>query len=364
MADASKPIIVYMGTPPPGINPLLVALSDRFTVLHYKPESLDALLATLDNSQSPIYTAAAILRLGTQASTGIPLGWTGPVAHISPSPPHLKLLINLGHGLEKEDVEGASKRGITVRGTAGGVDATATVGLYLTIAAFRHLSAAERAARSGKPSLFLGAMYRAADASVDPQGKIVGIIGYGRIGKRIGDLLRALGMRVCWLRRSDRRDQSQHQSSSSTTTTDNGDCGSLKDQGIYTDLDIMVSQVDCVLLACPYTPETHHIINHERVRKMKPGMRIVNVARGACIEDEALIHGIETGIIHGVGLDVYETEYVMCKAQCMLVAWIAFIGEETDDLLILGQTPTLDFWTLIASPCCLILAVFLYHPLM
>lgn len=295
---ASKSLVVYMGTPPPIVLPYLVTLDDRFTFLPYTAGSLDTLLTSLRDENSQVYSAAAILRLGTQASTGIPIGWTGHIAKLPSNPPHLKLLINLGHGLEREDVASAAKKGITVRGTAGGVDATATVGLYLTIAAFRQLSAVERAARSGDPALFVAAMHRATDTSVDPQGNSVGIIGYGRIGKRTGDFLRALGMRVCWFCRSGSLKDKHH------TAVDDA----LAREGPYYDLDTMVSQVDCVLLACPYTPETHHIINRERIQKMRPGVRIVNIARGACIDEDALVHGVEAGIIHGVGLDVYETE--------------------------------------------------------
>ncbi|KAJ9145102.1 Carboxypeptidase [Pleurostoma richardsiae] len=286
-----KPTVVYLGTPPTGVASLIAALESRFSLIHHAPKSLDALLADLQDPSSPLSVASAVLRLGTAASTGVPLGWTRSVTALPHPPPALRLLINLGHGLETEDAAGAAASGITVRGTAGGTDATATVGLYLVVAAFRLLGAAERAARSGDPAAFVGAMYRAAEASIDPAGKTVGVIGYGRIGQRTGELLRALGMRICCFRPGAR-------------------AGSVVEGGaaVYDDLDAMISVVDCVLLACPYTPETHHILNWERIQKMKRGVRIVNIARGACVDEDALIMGVEAGIIGGLGLDVYESE--------------------------------------------------------
>lgn len=289
---APLPTIVYLGNLPPTITPLITSLRSRFNIIRHTVSSEDEFLLHLQSPSSPLHSASAILRLGTHATTGLPLGWTAKIAELpAPSPPNLKLLVNLGHGLDTEDVAGVRARGIEVRGTAGGTDATATAGLYLAIAAFRQFGQAELAARSGDPTRFVAAMHAASRISADPQGKTVGILGYGRIGRRCGEMLsRALGMRACCVRRD-------------------GSAGSAGDGVIvYRSVDDMVSEVDCILLACPYTADTHHIIDWGRIQRMRRGVRIVNIARGKCVDEEALVRGIEEGIIGGAGLDVYEFE--------------------------------------------------------
>ncbi|UPK92100.1 hypothetical protein LCI18_003035 [Fusarium solani-melongenae] len=292
---ADKPTIIYLGSLLPAAAKVAASLTSRFNIIPYKPSSQEDFYKDLESPTSPLAHASAILRLGGESTTGLPNGWTIGVGRWTPTLPRsLILLVNLGHGLESEDIAGNAARGITVRSTAGGTDATATVALYLVISAFRLLGAAEKAARTGDPQAFVGAMTRASKNSLEPGGKSVGIIGYGRIGKRIGQLLHALGMQVNYFSRS----QQDHE-------VETNEIGVA-----WSNLDEMVSAVDCVVLSCPYSRETHHILDKDRIKLMKTGVRVVNVARGKCIDEEALIWGIENGIIGGAGLDVYEFEEV------------------------------------------------------
>ncbi|RSL41275.1 hypothetical protein CEP54_015871 [Fusarium duplospermum] len=286
---ANKPTIVYLGTLLPAAAEIATSLSSHFNIIAYKPFSQEEFYNDLQSPTSPLAHASAILRLGGESTTGLANGWTIGVGRWTPTlPKTLSLLINMGHGLELEDIAGNAARGITIHSTAGGTDAAATVALYLVISAFRLLSAAEKAARTGDPKAFVGAMTRASKNSLEPSGKSVGIIGYGRIGKRIGQLLHALGMRVNYFNRNQKE---------------------TNETGIaWNDLDEMVSAVDCIVLSCPYSRETHHILGRDRIKLMKPGARVVNVSRGKCVDEEALIWGIENGIIGGAGLDVYEFE--------------------------------------------------------
>ena len=294
-ADPSLPVIVYLGNLPPSIDPLLGRLRSRFNIFSYSVTSEDQFFLDFQADSSPLSKVSGILRLGTHATTGLPQGWTASIAKLPKVPPTLKLLVNLGHGLDMEDISGNMYRGIMVCGTAGGTNSTSTVALYLTIAAFRQLSSAERAARTAIPKLFVGAMHAASRVGVDPDGKTVGIVGYGKIGKRTGQLLAAIGMQVCCVKRND---------------APKGEKFTVDEDGVheYSKIDDMIPDVDCLVLTCPYTTETHHIIHEQRIRRMRKGVRIVNVARGKCIDEEALIKGIEDGIIGGVGLDVYENE--------------------------------------------------------
>jgi lactate dehydrogenase-like 2-hydroxyacid dehydrogenase len=72
----------------------------------------------------------------------------------------------------------------------------------------------------------------------------------------------------------------------------------------------LLKVADCVLIACPHTPQTHHLLNAETFKLMKKGSRVVNIARGKCIDEEALADALEEGIISSAGLDVFHEEYV------------------------------------------------------
>lgn len=290
-----SPKIAYLGSLSTELRKRLDKRFGSLNIVHYETASESQFFDDLQDPDSALSGVSAILRLGTEASTKLPQGWTTNMLRLAALPNSLRLLVNLGHGLEKEDVSGAAAKGITVAGTGGGTDATATVALYLVISVFRNLSAAERSARTGDRDSFVSSMYRASALSRDPQGKSVCILGYGRIGQRIGQLLGALGMKICAVRRS--RSGSQ----GGPVTLENG-------VTVYDSLGDIISEVDCVVLACPYTKETHHVMDWAMITRMKPGARVINVARGKCIDEEALVKGLEKGILGGVGLDVYENE--------------------------------------------------------
>lgn len=118
-------------------------------------------------------------------------------------------------------------------------------------------------------------------------GKTAGVIGTGKIGRCMINILKGMGMKViCY------------------------DAFPAKDSGLeYVDLDTLYKESDVISLHCPSTPETHHMINAESIAKMKDGVIIVNVARGALIDSEALIDAVESGKVRGVGLDVCEVEH-------------------------------------------------------
>ena len=74
------------------------------------------------------------------------------------------------------------------------------------------------------------------------------------------------------------------------------------------DLGSMLKVADCVLIACPYSAATHHIMDKQAFSSMKRGCRLVNVARGKCVDEEALAEAIGEGVIVGAGLDVFHDE--------------------------------------------------------
>ena len=118
-------------------------------------------------------------------------------------------------------------------------------------------------------------------------GKVLGVVGAGNIGKEVIKIGQALGMRVITYTRSPREDQKDLR---------------------YVTLETLLKKSDYISLHCPLTAETRHMINAETIAMMKPTACIINTGRGALIDEPALIKALQEGRIGGAGLDVQETE--------------------------------------------------------
>ncbi len=125
---------------------------------------------------------------------------------------------------------------------------------------------------------------------VDMFGKTVGVIGAGKIGKIMTDILCGLGMNV--LVYDKYQDQKWAES-----------------KGVrYASLDEIYAESQVITLHCPLTEESHHLVNKESIEKMRDGVMIINTSRGPLIDTKALIKGLKSGKIGAAGLDVYEEE--------------------------------------------------------
>jgi phosphoglycerate dehydrogenase-like enzyme len=132
----------------------------------------------------------------------------------------------------------------------------------------------------------------------------LGILGYGSIGREVGRLGRAFRMQVLALRRSAARVERGY------SEADTGD-----PQGVIPDrfyppeaLHDMLAECDYVVLALPSTPATYHFIGEAELRAMKPTAYLINIARGAIVDEAALVRALREGWIAGAGLDVFEKE--------------------------------------------------------
>lgn len=124
----------------------------------------------------------------------------------------------------------------------------------------------------------------------DLHGKTAGIIGAGKIGQCLIDILKGCGMRILAYDLHPKINWA-------------------KEKGvIYTDLEQLYRESDVISLHCPLTPETHYLINDDAISMMKPGVLLINTGRGLLINTRALIKGLKSGKIGGAGLDVYEEE--------------------------------------------------------
>jgi phosphoglycerate dehydrogenase-like enzyme len=136
------------------------------------------------------------------------------------------------------------------------------------------------------------------------RGSVLGIVGYGSIGREVGRLGRAFGMRVLALRRSAGRTEEGY------AVDNTGDPGGAIPERFYPpeDLHEMLAECDYVVIALPLTPDTTHYIGEAELKAMKPSAYLVNIARGAIVDEAALITALREGWIAGAGLDVFEQE--------------------------------------------------------
>jgi lactate dehydrogenase-like 2-hydroxyacid dehydrogenase len=200
--------------------------------------------------------------------------------------PQLMVISAYGVGYDYIDIEAASELGILVTHTPGAVvQATAELGLGLILASIRHIVKQDRAIRH--TALQPGsAEFPPPVLSHDASSRIIGLIGYGRIGRRLGSLLHALNIPFVYHRRS----------------------GPLDNHRGYRSLPSLLNEADIVVLVTPLTAETYHLIDAEALTQMKATAVLINIGRGACVDEKALIQALMSKQIGGAALDVYENE--------------------------------------------------------
>ncbi|SHH45435.1 2-hydroxyacid dehydrogenase [Thermosipho atlanticus] len=200
----------------------------------------------------------------------------------------LKIIANYAVGYNNIDVEYAKSKGIFVTNTPGVLtEATADIAWALILAVARKIIPADRFVREGKfegwkPKLFLG---------YEIYGKTLGIIGMGRIGQAVARRALGFGMKVIYHNRRRLPDDIEK-----------------KYKADYVDLDYLLKESDFISINVPLTKETHHLLNKEKLRLLKPTAILVNTARGPVVDEKALYELLKEGKIAGAGFDVYENE--------------------------------------------------------
>ena len=209
------------------------------------------------------------------------------------SMPNLQLIANFGVGYNNIDLDACRARGIRVTNTPQPViEPTAELAFALMIDIARRVSEFDRKIRGigqqTEPIRF-GVMQ---NLSHSLYGKTLGLIGMGRIGLSLARRALASGMKVIYHNRKPRV-ESQEARVESTQ---------------YVDFQTLLQDSDFVSLNLPYTPESHHIIGKPELGMMKRSAYLINTARGAHIDEKALVEALQSGIIAGAAMDVYEHE--------------------------------------------------------
>ena len=209
------------------------------------------------------------------------------------SAPHLKLVTNFGVGFNNIDLEACRERGIRVTNTPQPViEPTAELAFALMHDVARRTAEFDRKLRIGNAEPF-GVMN---NLSHSLYGKTLGIIGMGRIGQALARRAVAGGMRIIYHNRKP-------------IPVSNLESGLLNPDTItYVSKEQLLRTADFVSLNLPYTPAVKHIIDAEALRMMKPTAYLINTARGAHVDEDALVQALRDGLIAGAAMDVYEHE--------------------------------------------------------
>ncbi len=194
----------------------------------------------------------------------------------------LKLISNFGVGYNNIDIRYAREKGITVCNTPQSVcNPTAELCLALMLGAARRIAELDRRIRQEKESLW-GVMK---NLGTGLEGKTLGIIGMGRIGQNVARKAAAFGMRIIYYNRHTEIPGYER-----------------------TDLDTLLKEADFISLHTPLNEDSNHLIGKKELERMKPSAFLINTARGAVIDEEALTECLENRRIRGAALDVFEQE--------------------------------------------------------
>lgn len=199
----------------------------------------------------------------------------------------LAVIARHGAGVDIVDVEAATQRGIPVTFTPyGPTESTAEHALMLLLAVARRLPQLDRAVRSGDFHI------RDRLMGQELEGKALGIVGFGRIGKRLAEICRdGLHMAVHFY---DPYVDAETAAESKAIQVD--------------DIVALAGVVDVLSIHSPLTEATRHLVSREVIQAMRPGAVLINVSRGPVVDETALVEALESGHLGGAGLDVYDPE--------------------------------------------------------
>jgi len=209
--------------------------------------------------------------------------------------PNLKHIVTRSTGFDHIDLAETEKRGITVANVpfyGENTVAEFAFALLLTLSR-RTYDGYDRVLKEGSfsPQGLRG---------FDLKGKTIGVVGTGHIGRHSIKIAKGFDMNIIAF--DVNRDEVYE-----------------KEAGFkYVEFDELLGQSDIITLHAPYNEHTHHMINKENVMKIKKGARIINTARGGLIETDALVKGLEEGVLAGAGLDVLEEEGYMLDEMDLL----------------------------------------------
>lgn len=205
--------------------------------------------------------------------------------------PNLRIVANVAVGHDNIDVEACRGRDVIVTNTPGVLtDATADLAMGLLLMITRRMGEGERLVRSGVP--WEWGMHMMLGTGL--QGRRLGIVGMGAIGRALASRAVAFGMDIVYHNRNPVGAEVERRL-----------------EARFVPLTELLATSDVVSLNCPHTPDTHHLLDAAAFASMRSDAFVVNTARGAVIDEAALVDALDRREIAGAALDVYENEPVV-----------------------------------------------------
>jgi phosphoglycerate dehydrogenase-like enzyme len=225
--------------------------------------------------------------------------------------PKLRLVQKIGVGVNTIDLDCAKSRGVAVCNMPGtNSAAVAEASLALMLAVLRQLRRFDADVRAGRGWDWPAARQ---DGLGELAGRTVGLVGFGGVPRILAPILAAIGARVVYTARAPKGDVAFE----------------------FLTIDALLAASDVVSLHVPATPETHHLIDAQRIARMRPGSILVNTARGSLVDEAALVGALERGHLAGAGLDVFEEEPVrannrlLARDDVIVSPHVAWLTRET-----------------------------------
>lgn len=206
--------------------------------------------------------------------------------------PRLKLVARCGIGIDSVDLTSATKHGILVTNVPDAMtDAVADYCLGLLLSLARHIHTGYQCMQAGGWAEFPG---------VELRGKTLGLIGLGRIGRAVAQRALGFGLQIVAY--------DPHVQNSVSSGNSDDERTAVTASVRWMELNELLERSDFVSVHAPNTPSTRHLIDRNAFQRMRPEAYLINTARGALVDPEALIEAVSTGRIAGAAMDVYEQE--------------------------------------------------------
>ena len=227
--------------------------------------------------------------------------------------PGLKLIQKIGVGLDAIDLDAAKARGIAVCNMPGtNTQAVVELTLGLMLSVLRGIPKLDHRLReTGEWALSPSAQGQFGEIA----GKVVGLVGYGHVARRLAVVLGALGAEVLITARRPIRPET----------------------GSYATKEELLERANIVSLHIPETPETRHWLDAEAIARLKPGAVVINTARGGLVDEVALTNALRSGHLAGAGLDVFACEplpagaSILAAPNVVALPHVAWLTRETLD---------------------------------
>jgi len=210
------------------------------------------------------------------------MGAVGCKAELMAALPKTEIIACFGVGVDAIDLKAAKERGIRVTNTPDVLtECVADLGMSLLLASAREIPQGDRYVREGK---WLGGNY---PLCRHVGGKLLGIVGFGRIGQAVAKRAEAFGMKIAYYGRH-RNPESRYP--------------------FYDDIKKLAADSDYLMLTVPGGPETKHLVNAEVLKALGPEGTLVNIARGSIVDEAAMVQALKDGTLGFAALDVFQNE--------------------------------------------------------